>query len=470
MISQRMSEIIGITICVNYHDYLEQIIAINAPLFKKWYIVTDPSDEDTIQVCKKYDNVEVCIYDKFYENASFNKSGALFYAQNKIHQLYSQDWVMVLDADIRIPHATQKICKEILTVLDTDAIYTVRRVDFPDATAYAKQIGIPYTFFMAGYLQMYFDKLKYYPSHSSDASKCDETFKDLFEKKYYVHDDIYVHHLGMHGANWTKRTSAIWTNTDLSSHSRDLIYYVIGGDTDYASLLRLSIESLRRHPENRKYDILIICDPDFAFTLHDLSVQFYLTWKNKDHIQASMRKMEIFQYPRINEYSKALYLDCDTVITGSLQPLFDAIHDDNVLYCVPELQANHEQSYYHCRDDPYTPEVLASFAKENIYPFNCGQFALILSENMQQHFTQVAEQKLTYDPSLHFYEQSFMNNYFNRRFLVNYSIASYVHLFAGNSISPEKIIHHFCDVSIPYKLKLEKMQNWYTQYWDNQTL
>jgi lipopolysaccharide biosynthesis glycosyltransferase len=466
-------DIIGITVCFNYDDYLRQTITHNDRLFKKWYIITDPSDTSTIDCCKDHTNIEIIFYDKFHQNtAKFNKSGALRTAQETIHKAHPNDWVMILDADILIPSTVQEVCKaKVGHLTRDDHIYTLRRVDFVDAVAYESQRGLAYNYFMAGYCHMYFDKSKFYPPFSMDASECDVTFKDMFGHKKYISQELYVHHLGTHGSNWQGRISPPWKSSTTLEEvlhplaSDKLLYYVIGGVPKYADLLRYSINTLRRFVENDKIDILVMCDPEYAPLLHDLPVRFHLTDKNDTHIQASMRKTEIFNYRYIHHYKKVLYLDCDIVITGSLQPVFDMMSNDHALYVVPEKDARHEDRYYQCIDRPYDVATLNMFKRNDIYPFNAGQFGFVVSPSFVTHFSTIAKETLLYDETKHFYEQSFMNNYFNRLQIVNYSFDRFVKLFACHSTDPSKIIHHFCDVTVGYADKLRHMQEWHTAFW-----
>jgi len=51
--------------------------------------------------------------------------------------------------------------------------------------------------------------------------------------------------------------------------------------------------------------------------------------------QAGCARLHIFEYERIDEYSKILYLDTDIIIQGDLMKLFDSLEDD-VLYAKSE--------------------------------------------------------------------------------------------------------------------------------------
>lgn len=250
--------------------------------------------------------------------------------------------------------------------------------------------------------------------------------------------------------------------------SKDLVYYVIGGAAKYADLLKFSLETLRGYAENRKYDILVICDESYKLNIVDLpQVHIHVCEPNADHIKASMRKLEVFSWPKISDYARALYLDCDIVVCGSLDPLFNMISNPDILYVVNETFG--WCSYYECKDTPYSKSDLEAFQKLNILPFNAGQFAFSLSPNMRSHFEAICKRmSLGYDANLHFYEQSFMNDYFNRRGITNSKpdnkLGTYVTLFAQYLQKPSgAILAHFCDAGMPSEQKLENMRKYKMQ-------
>ena len=59
-----MNNIYGITVSKNYSDFLYYSIKKNHTLFRKWYIVTQEDDEDTIALINDFnlDNIELLFY------------------------------------------------------------------------------------------------------------------------------------------------------------------------------------------------------------------------------------------------------------------------------------------------------------------------------------------------------------------------------------------------------------------------
>ena len=73
--------LIGICVSYNYFDTLKFALPINYLHFDKIYIITQEDDIQTVEYCKKFDNVNVLFYDFKNNNKKFDKYGALNYAQ-----------------------------------------------------------------------------------------------------------------------------------------------------------------------------------------------------------------------------------------------------------------------------------------------------------------------------------------------------------------------------------------------------
>jgi len=248
---------------------------------------------------------------------------------------------------------------------------------------------------------------------------------------------------------------------------RSLIYFVIGGEGDYAKLLLYCINTVRCYQENDEYDIMVMCDESYADILKGFPVQhIHITSPNPTIIHASMRKTDIFSFSAIREYEKVLYLDCDIVVCGNLNNLMESVTRDDLLYVVPESTdlSQHTSPFFQMQDIPYDGDTLIRFSKNDIYPFNCGQFAFKVSDAMEAHFNTITDQiRATYDPSLHFYEQCFMNNHFNRLGAVSYEIKDHVSLLRADvEFDPDtqiqNTVNHFFVASVPYMTKLQRMR------------
>lgn len=244
----------------------------------------------------------------------------------------------------------------------------------------------------------------------------------------------------------------------------NLVYFVIGADPQYSQLLEYCINTIRCYPENDEYDILVMCDSDYAKHVSHLPVKIHITPVNSTPVQSSMRKIEIFKVPDIEKYDKILYLDADIVVTGSLAPIFDRVYDSEKLY-VKADGGSHTDKYWSRCDDPYDAETLARFTEHNIFTFNCGHFSFKNSPSMRSHFEAVCSTiEHVFNPSIHFYEQSFMNEYFCRNELVLYDISDQCQMFGADREIPQTssaIVNHFTNASCPWSQKLDHMMKFH---------
>ena len=102
---------IGITVSVNYHKELKEVLEKNSKFFKKWYIITSHSDFETKSICSLYENIELVYFD-FQDGAVFNKGGGLLKAQKIAHAEYPEEIYCILDSDIIIPDKVISLASE----------------------------------------------------------------------------------------------------------------------------------------------------------------------------------------------------------------------------------------------------------------------------------------------------------------------------------------------------------------------
>lgn len=202
----------------------------------------------------------------------------------------------------------------------------------------------------------------------------------------------------------------------------ELVYYTIGFNHKYLDVLHLSIQSLRK---KNQQDILVICDE----SLVQQCVEKLKCFNNvvvspcKDSISgmdSSMKKLLIFDYD-IEKYEKILFIDSDILVDVKLKDFFDKFVDDNKLYAFAEFKdyTSHDRIQFSLMN--YTDEDIKFFIKNKIYVFNCGLFAFLNTSIMKQHFQNVRDMITDYKGN-YYYEQSFMNVYFNKQNLVDTSV------------------------------------------------
>jgi lipopolysaccharide biosynthesis glycosyltransferase len=251
--------------------------------------------------------------------------------------------------------------------------------------------------------------------------------------------------------------------------SRNLIYFVVGANPEYALLLKTCLESIRATCNNiEDTDILIMCDQQYVKHVEAFNTLIHVTEPNLTGVDASMRKVCIFDYANIHDYDKVMYLDCDIVVCNDLAKLFYQIRNPETLYTCSEVCVPHPHENILFSLLSYTPEQLEYLNSTCKPVFNCGQFAFVQNEIMRNHFSAVRHCiKTTKDANLpYFYEQSFMNHHFNINGKIDDSVFTPVTDLRAmnNSLSDENLcIAHFATANIPWDVKLlhmrEKLQS-----------
>ena len=200
--------------------------------------------------------------------------------------------------------------------------------------------------------------------------------------------------------------------------TKNLIYYSAYNDSVYLEMLNLSILSLLKHNSIDKFDILIITDNSTKNKIDKLRFiekkkpLFHITKTPKDGIEASINKIKIFDYKKINDYQNILYLDCDTAFKGNIDNIFDNIKSD-ILYTThivkkPLFELFKTLTYgFEAVDDDFVKLM----KEKKQYPFNAGQFLFKNSIKMQKHFKNL-NMFVNNWRGEYFFEQGFMNYYF----------------------------------------------------------
>jgi len=121
-----------------------------------------------------------------------------------------------------------------------------------------------------------------------------------------------------------------------------LIYSCVFFQEKYVELLELLFKSFilfGREKYNYKY--LVICDPKFKDRIYNLMKSMDIVgdiWcldLEPKLLDAACARLRIFDYPKISEFSKILYLDTDILVLHSLSKIFD-LQIENKLYALQE--------------------------------------------------------------------------------------------------------------------------------------
>jgi hypothetical protein len=95
-----LNQLTGITVCVDYDDFLEETIKFNKKHFDRYIVATHPRDINTINICKR-ENVEIYLTESFYKDgAKFNKGLVL---SEVLRYGNINGWTVIHDADTVLP-------------------------------------------------------------------------------------------------------------------------------------------------------------------------------------------------------------------------------------------------------------------------------------------------------------------------------------------------------------------------------
>jgi hypothetical protein len=195
----------AITVSTNYSEILNIILPQNYNFFEKWYIITDPKDEKTINVIRGYScpNVEIVFFDFYANGAIFNKGGAIKHCQQNIIPSDYDGQVLLLDSDIYLPNNFNDLINNMR--IEASTLYGATRVDFHSYYNFRNGIvNNHYGLNFMGYFQLYKQAPHILYKDSNDCSWCDQEFLWHFHNKVLI-PDLTVSHLGRDGRNWHGR-------------------------------------------------------------------------------------------------------------------------------------------------------------------------------------------------------------------------------------------------------------------------
>lgn len=247
---------------------------------------------------------------------------------------------------------------------------------------------------------------------------------------------------------------------------RHLIYFTVGVSPDYINLTYWCIYSMLYNGLTLdNIDILIMCDEEYEQYVRAKFpswIKIHITDKNPTSVITSMRKLEIFKYKDISNYDHILYLDSDIMVLENISELFEKTLCPEFLYVKQE--GNNHTNRMHSLI-PYTEEELLYLSKNNIYVFSCGHFMFKNTSIMKEHFDAILDLIKNYSGP-YFYEQSFMNYYFNLKNLTNiFLLEPYIDYYRSiyNTClecvkNPNASIIHFANYEMKSQEKLHNMK------------
>ena len=123
--------------------------------------------------------------------------------------------------------------------------------------------------------------------------------------------------------------------------TKTIVYSCVFFNEKYIDLINLLLKSYKifgNSPDN--VDYLIICNTNFQKKIQTILDNLNISGKIwcidlKTKFEAGYSRLKIFDYPYINLYNKILYLDCDILVTNSINNILD-FQLENKLYALKE--------------------------------------------------------------------------------------------------------------------------------------
>ncbi len=257
----------------------------------------------------------------------------------------------------------------------------------------------------------------------------------------------------------------------------NLVYYTLGYNEIYLKMLYLSIISLNKY---NVVDVIVICDEKLIEQCKETLKQFdnvtiYSCTGCHDAMSSSMKKLEIFKYD-IEKYQKILFIDCDILIHLNLDNIFKKITKDKLYAYNEQKEFKWHAIKFHSLMD-YEGDELVFLYENNIRVFNAGFFGFLNNEAMKQHFDNILEMVKNFKGE-YYYEQSFMNKYFNLKNLTDLTVITDENCIMNFSMDLRnkilqfrrtplnnvgKIVHFSVSTDNPSK-KLSDMFNYYEKF------
>ena len=242
--------------------------------------------------------------------------------------------------------------------------------------------------------------------------------------------------------------------------TKTIIYSCVFFNKKYIDLINLLLKSYKLFGNfSDDVDYLIICNTDFQKEIKTIFDNLNISGKIwgidlKTKFEAGYSRLKIFDYPDINLYNKILYLDCDILVTNSINNILD-FQLENKLYAFFE----YGHRVYHC--EVFTDEEFKILDRNST--FSSG--VLLFNNNMiiKDLFTQILLHIHNHITSMlpipDCLDQPFIvynalkNNLCDNQKLINIVVCN------PNNFNNETI-SHFPGGPGQYESKIEKMTNY----------
>ncbi len=248
---------------------------------------------------------------------------------------------------------------------------------------------------------------------------------------------------------------------------KNLIYITLFYNENYIKLLYILLESIYIYANiNENTDILIYTNTNFMNKIKNSSLYSNkLIFKINDSIdtihEASITRLNIFNFDIINNYHKILYLDTDVVIIKDISNIFN-LSIENKLYVMEEGSIDSTTNYW---GKELFGEKIDDFMDKSA--FSSG---VILFNNCQEikdlfniiYNDLINPNKIKYEcyDQTYIVYHSFMLHLYNNKLLNDYVTTSDINIYS------EKSILHFAGGFGNFELKHHKMDIFMINYKD----
>ena len=237
----------GLTICVNFHDYLVRTLPKNKKHFDNFIVVTTPEDHRTQKICA-LQNVPVKL--SFRKGPKFNK-GALI--NDGLSVMGKTSWIIHVDADVLLPETLRSELEK--CHLDQDTFYGARLLIATNPQDLSKtELIHSYRCIGIGAFQLWHAQSKYlknqktwYSEKYDHAGRSDRKFYRLWNKQeptelegiHPIHlGELRLEKFGGHGEDWSGRQD---THTPVPIAWQEV--YTLWEKTSSAAILEEPLES-----------------------------------------------------------------------------------------------------------------------------------------------------------------------------------------------------------------------------------
>jgi lipopolysaccharide biosynthesis glycosyltransferase len=134
---------------------------------------------------------------------------------------------------------------------------------------------------------------------------------------------------------------------------KNLIYLCIFGKPEYVKLFNLFTVSLVLS-KSKNFSLLVITskslekqiEPILNVLKATLDIHVMLTEEKNSIFSACLARYEIFEFQKIDEFDKILYLDTDILVAKGLDDLFHEEWDQATIHCLPEGKLEDDRDFY----------------------------------------------------------------------------------------------------------------------------